>query len=168
MSDFDAAFEQVIGYEGGYVFDPDDAGGETNWGIAKRWYPHLNIKLLTKEDAKQIYWKEYWNRLLLAQIQDDDIATEIFEQAINMGRSVAAANAQHATNLCDSEAGLLIDGFIGPKTITAINRIGQRRKAVWLKCMNGLQFVKYLEIVDSNPKQSKFFVGWLKRVEFNG
>ena len=35
MSDFDKAFDLLIGNEGGYVNAPKDPGGETNWGITK-------------------------------------------------------------------------------------------------------------------------------------
>ena len=41
---FNEIIEVVLEHEGGYVNDPDDAGGETNFGIAKRWYPNVDIK----------------------------------------------------------------------------------------------------------------------------
>ena len=52
---FNEIIEKVLEHEGGYVNDPHDAGGETNYGIAKRWYPNVDIKNLTKEQAKKIY-----------------------------------------------------------------------------------------------------------------
>lgn len=55
MSDFDKAFEIVVGHEGGYTDHPSDPGGETKFGISKRSYPNENIKGLTLERAKQIY-----------------------------------------------------------------------------------------------------------------
>ena len=51
---FEEIIEIVLEHEGGYVNDPDDAGGETKYGIAKRWYPDVDIKNLTKEQAKKI------------------------------------------------------------------------------------------------------------------
>ena len=47
MSAFDIAFKITIGHEGGYVNDPDDPGGETNYGISKRSYPDTDIASLT-------------------------------------------------------------------------------------------------------------------------
>ena len=52
----------VFKWEGGYVNDPNDSGGATKYGITKRWYPHLDIKNLTKEEAMDIYYKDYWLR----------------------------------------------------------------------------------------------------------
>ena len=40
---YDQCFDRLIGAEGGYVNDPNDAGGETKWGISKRSYPYLDI-----------------------------------------------------------------------------------------------------------------------------
>ena len=47
--------DKVIHNEGGYNNDHEDLGGETKYGISKRWYPHLNIPTLSLEDAFQIY-----------------------------------------------------------------------------------------------------------------
>lgn len=59
-SNFDKAFELVIGLEGVYSNDPDDPGGETKYGIAKRYHQNLDIKNLTLDQAKAIYLQEYW------------------------------------------------------------------------------------------------------------
>ena len=49
---FDEIIEVTLHHEGGYVHDPKDLGGETNYGIAKRFYPDVDIKNLTKDEAK--------------------------------------------------------------------------------------------------------------------
>ena len=36
MADFDEAIKVIFKHEGGYVYDPDDPGGETKYGISKR------------------------------------------------------------------------------------------------------------------------------------
>ncbi len=55
LTTFDEIIELTLDHEGGYVHDPKDLGGETNFGIAKRFYPDVDIKNLTKESAKEIY-----------------------------------------------------------------------------------------------------------------
>ena len=52
LTTFDEIIEITLHHEGGYVHDPKDLGGETNFGIAKRFYPDVDIKNLTKEEAK--------------------------------------------------------------------------------------------------------------------
>lgn len=57
---YEDAFVFTVGEEGGYVFDPDDPGGETNWGISKRAYPDEDIKNMTKERAMMLAYRDYW------------------------------------------------------------------------------------------------------------
>jgi lysozyme family protein len=61
-SEFLTAVERVLADEGGYVCNPSDPGGETNFGITKRSYPDLDIKGLTREDAIAIYWRDWWTK----------------------------------------------------------------------------------------------------------
>jgi lysozyme family protein len=61
MSDeFDQYTDQIIKFEGGYTNDKNDKGGETKYGIAKAFYPKLDIKNLTIAQAKDIYFRDYW------------------------------------------------------------------------------------------------------------
>ena len=86
---FDLAFSLVIGHEGGYVNDPRDPGGETKFGISKKSYPNLNIRLLTLADAKRIYLRDYWNRLQLDRLPDA-VRFDLFDAAVNSGLTTAA------------------------------------------------------------------------------
>jgi lysozyme family protein len=43
-----------------YTNDPDDPGGETKYGICKKYHPTVDIKNLTLSQAKQIYLEKYW------------------------------------------------------------------------------------------------------------
>ena len=64
MNDPELLFQRcilfVLDQEGGYVNDPRDPGGETNFGISKRSYPDVDIRALTKPQAIEIYRKDYW------------------------------------------------------------------------------------------------------------
>ena len=55
---FETAVTFTLSREGGYVVDT--TGGETNFGISKRSHPNVDIKNLTIEMAKEIYYEEYW------------------------------------------------------------------------------------------------------------
>jgi hypothetical protein len=59
-SRFLKAFERIIYHEGGYANNASDLGGETKYGISKRSYPHLDIKNLTLDQARQIYYFDFW------------------------------------------------------------------------------------------------------------
>ena len=61
MNTFQQAIEFVLKWEGKYVNDPKDPGGETNYGIAKRSHPNVDIKNLSLVDAVAIYKREYWD-----------------------------------------------------------------------------------------------------------
>ena len=87
LTKFDDIIEITLHHEGGYVHDPTDLGGETNFGIAKRFYPDVDIKNLTKEGAKEIYKKDYWDKNKVDDLPDDlDISipdNEIIGVALN-------------------------------------------------------------------------------------
>jgi len=157
---FEYAFDELLVYEGGYVNDPDDPGGETKYGISKRQYPDTDIKNLTVEEAKEIYYTDYWHRIRLDEVEDGKIAGELFEQAVNFGHRAAVENAQRALKLLGSNVEL--DGYIGSQTIGALNRY--RDKAALYKTLNGVQFVRYMKIVETHPHMGKYFRGWLRRM----
>ena len=45
--------------EGEYINHPNDRGGETKFGISKRWYPNEDIKNLTRERTDMILFRDY-------------------------------------------------------------------------------------------------------------
>lgn len=120
---FDDAFAIVIGEEGGYSADRNDpgnwTGGEigegvlkgTKYGIASHVYPDLDIQNLTLEQAKEIYRRDYWNR-----IKGDELpwplALYVFDSAVNQGPVSAVMLMQDAL-------GVQSDGAVGPVTLAA-------------------------------------------------
>lgn len=82
---FQIAVKFVLQHEGGYVNDPDDPGGETKYGIAKRFHPNVDIKNLTELDAAKIYFDEYWMKLPDSLSFPLDIAA--MDSAVNLGVS---------------------------------------------------------------------------------
>jgi len=84
MTDFDRAIAFVFKWEGGYVNDPRDPGGETHWGISKRAYPMLDIKDLQKEEAADIYRHDYWEKSGADKLMWP-LNLVVFDTAVNMG-----------------------------------------------------------------------------------
>ncbi|WP_455756498.1 glycoside hydrolase family 108 protein [Sulfurimonas sp.] len=162
---FDRAFEATIGHEGGYVDDPTDNGGETKFGISKRSFPEIDIKNLSLSTAKSIYLENYWNtKQANLGLLPDSIGIEVFDTSVNMGRHRALKMLQEALNLLNRNESrfddLKVDGWIGNATISAVEKT---KESELLKVLNGLQFTKYLEFVNNNEDQERFFAGWIKR-----
>ncbi|TXH90360.1 MAG: hypothetical protein E6Q78_05315 [Rhodoferax sp.] len=101
---FDKAFDRLMGHEGGYTNNPADPGGETNWGIAKRSYPGVDIKNLTREQAKAIYLRDFWQPLGDAPAA---LKFQVFDFAVNSGIQTAIRKLQAAIGVAD-------DGHWGP------------------------------------------------------
>jgi len=83
MNDFNKAVEFVLKHEGGYSNDPHDAGGETNYGISKRAYPNVDIKNLTRDQAIEIYKRDYWDKL--PNTLPAAVHCVLFDCAVNAG-----------------------------------------------------------------------------------
>ncbi len=147
---FDIAFDRLIGHEGGYVNDPRDPGGETNWGISKRSYPTVDIKNLTRDDAKAIYLKDFWNPLGDA---DPAIKFQVFDFAVNGGLSASIRKLQAAVGVAD-------DGHWGPISAAALAKMDVND--VLLKF--NAQRIRYYTALSTWPTYGK---GWANRVAGN-
>lgn len=149
---FEHAFAQVVGHEGGYANDPRDPGGETRFGISKRAYPQLDIAALTLEDAKAIYWRDYWLR---AQCNNMPVglAFDVFDFAVNSGIGTAIRHLQRAL-------GLVEDGLVGPVTVGAVIRsdISALRAR-----LGGLR-LQFMASLSAWPTYGR---GWARRVATN-
>jgi lysozyme family protein len=80
-----------------------------------------------------------------------------------MGTSQAVLISQKALNYLGES--LAEDGEIGPKPIEALNRWSVKDERALLVCLNGFQFIRYVEIKKNNPSQVKFTRGWTKRIQ---
>jgi lysozyme family protein len=154
---YDKSFEFVIKHEGGYVNDPNDAGGETNFGISKRAYPNLNIKNLTLVQAKAIYEKDYWVAAR-CNLLPYPLSLAVFDYAVNAGPSKAIKSLQ-------SVCGTSPDGLWGTNTVNKVNeslrKWGVKGLALQL-CQERSNF--YIDLTIKKPAQIKFLKGWLRRV----
>ena len=150
---FDDIIEVVLKHEGGYVNDPVDPGGETNFGIAKRSHPDVDIKNLTEEGAKEIYYQDYWMKNRVPQLPDE-LKHIYFDMCINQGRGRAVKILQQAANA--KGANLKVDGGLGPKTIGALN-------GVELDRVRAYRIKYYADLVTRKPDLEKFYFGWFRR-----
>ena len=156
MSNFDKAFNLLIGNEGGYVNNPADPGGETNWGITRavavdNGYSG-SMKSMPKETAKQIYKKMYWDKLQCDQLPFI-VAFQLFDAGVNHGNTQAVKFLQRSLSVVD-------DGVIGAKTIAATNSLDDLQ-IVMLFNAERIEFYAALKTF------STFGKGWVRRVASN-
>lgn len=99
-SAFDVAFRFVMKHEGGYLSAEEatrqgDRGGETKYGIAKRFHPEINIQKLTLMEAKEIYYREYWIAGGCVNLPDA-LAVVHFDACVNTGAAAAHGFLLHS------------------------------------------------------------------------
>ena len=155
---FEHAVNIVLANEGGLSVDPHDAGGTTKYGISQASYPHLDIKNLTIDQAKNIYMRDFWQTQPYEDINDFDIAAKIVDLSVNIGAKWAnrlLQRALKATGVTVNE-----DGILDAKDITAIN---QADPTDLLAALKSEAAGYYRMLVTIHPKNSYFLRGWLKR-----
>ena len=155
MADFNKAVEKTLKREGGARFtnDPDDPGRETKYGISQKAYPDVNIENLTEERAKEIYKRDYWNRINGDGLMHQAIAEKLFDTAVNIG-------VKTASRLAQATVGEKQDGSIGPRSRMSINLAPVES---FLMGFTLFQIAYYCQIVRRRPKSRKYLLGWITR-----
>lgn len=144
--------ERILSHEGNYVFHKDDPGGETKWGISKRSYPHLNIKSLTRDEAIEIYRKDFWEQVRGLSLPNV-LAYQVLDSAVNSGMGNTRRFLQRAAGVAD-------DGIIGPITASRIRTIDP----------NDLTYnflAERLEFMTKLSTWPAFGKGWARRIAEN-
>lgn len=143
---FEKALAFTLKWEGGYVNDPSDPGGETNFGITKRaWdeyrmaFPHLpvSVKDIPKSEVEKFYFRKYW---LPAKCDELPAPLDMvhFDACVNVGKPE--------------------DGF---KRANSFLEIGGNDIEKTIKAREDY----YSVLVLKNPKLVKFIKGWMNRTK---
>ena len=158
---FAQAVTHLLKIEGEYIYDSDDAGGETKYGISKRQYPHLNIASIRIEDAKAIYYRDYWRAYRCDELErfSPRVACFLFDSVVNHRPKVAIKFLQAALKVS-------VDGIIGKQTLGAIKQISCNARMVeaFLERCFMYRADFYHDLVIENPSQDKFFMGRMRRL----
>jgi len=105
MADFITAYNRTGKFEGGYVNDPNDNGGETYFGIARKSHPNwegwsiidsqkkkvgfpknLSDKRSSLVTLEQKFYKtNYWDIVWGDKIKNQFVANDMYDTAVNMG-----------------------------------------------------------------------------------
>lgn len=159
------AFETGGDRDGGYTNDPDDKGGKTKWGISSKSYPSLVIEDITFNQAKQIYYNDYYS-YLYEMIMSDRIAFKLFDMSVVSGKKRTIKRLQRAIVATTGQL-IKIDGIFGPLTLTALNTgIAQHSKEVDIFANFIARQRRYFRLISKFGKNKKYLTGWLKRLSY--
>lgn len=158
-------YEQVMRWvvvsEGGWVNDPDDAGGETNYGVTHKTYDawrksqglHTrSVKQITQTEVARIYKANYADMVRYDELPAG-VDYAVLDFAINSGVSRAVKFVQRIV-------GTQQDGIMGSKTLSAVDAY-DAQKLITELCEARWTFMKRLREWDT------FGRGWTRRVMGN-
>lgn len=166
--------EGVIDREGGYVNNPADPGGETNFGItvatARRNGYAGAMRDLTRDQAAAIYVREYVTAPGFARIAAINIiiAEKMVDAGVNCGPGRPGKWLQRVLNLLNRQgklfADLTVDGALGPATQAALQSVLAARgidgEKVIFRMLNSLHGAYYIEITEGRQASEEFIYGW--------
>jgi len=136
MADYKKAIAKVLLNEGGYVNDPDDAGGETYKGISRVYWPKWSgwaIIDICKKDGKNFpkncytnptlsdlvtgfYKLNFWDKVGGDGIRDQSIADILVDAAVLEGTAAGIKRAQEIV-------GLAMTGIVSQDLVTKLNSL---------------------------------------------
>jgi lysozyme family protein len=173
--------QDIVAREGGYVNDPDDPGGATNFGVTIHTLRRLgmdldqdgdidtrDVKRLTRGQAIDIFVIHYFERPLIAELPNALHAT-VFDMYVNAG-----ANAVKILQQLLSEMGhnVAVDGALGPQSIAAAHAAWRAAPDHLVDAYGIARRNYYFRIADRRPASRKYARsraggkgGWIKRAE---
>lgn len=171
MADILPALKKVLKFEGGYVNDPDDPGGETKYGItikvARANGYDRDMKLLPVTKAAEIYRAKYWNLIKGDDIIIQDVAESIFDFSVNCGVVQSVRIVQDALNGIVNSPLLVVDGIFGNITLKTVNLFtSQEKKTEVLREIRRRRKAFYRHLITKNPVMGKYENGWMRRAEY--
>lgn len=169
--------EEIVKTEGGYVYNKNDSGGETNYGITKRVARKNGYKGEMRDFPKwmafDIYNKRYLKKIHFDILEKLSplIARELADTSVNMGPSKAGKFLQRSLNALNHGGrdfdDLVVDGKIGAKTIGSLRlfleKRGREGGEVIYKMLNSLQGAFYITLSQRRVKDEAFVFGWFAK-----
>lgn len=139
----------------GYVNDPDDAGGETKYGIAQNATRKI-VRDMNLEDAMVHYFNNYW-LASNCNLMPLKLALIHYDGCVNHGIKQAGKFLQRALGVVD-------DGIVGARTLEMINSLDNQQIIEVIDSIAEQRNEFYRRIAERKPSQQKFLKGWLKRI----
>src|SRR5271155_2539571 len=166
MANFDAFLPLLLRFEGGYVNNPTDPGGETNMGVTIATFQQSaqslldieptseNLQALTSRQAGIIYKSLYWDKIQGDAFDAQDLANIVCDFYVNAGTHATTLLQQVMNNL---GANIVVDGAIGTASMQALAALPQDQ--VYQAYRQG-RIDYYTQLGQRFPQ---FLKGWLNR-----
>jgi lysozyme family protein len=149
---FDWALACVLHHEGGFVNNPNDPGGATDFGVSLRFLRSVG------EDID-----DFWKPAKCDKIKSELVAVKVFDMAVNMGAKQAWKLVQRAVNTLGYS--LTVDGKPGPATLSAVKELTDR-DFMLVTNLRREQDRFYNSLIQSKPSLAEFRLGWRRRAAF--
>lgn len=155
------ALHKVEGDSGGLTYKGIARNKNKDWGgwaiiDAHQGKPEdLENNKPLQDLVEQFYKKRYWLAIRGQDIQNQEVAENIFLFGVNAGVYTAIKQAQKIV-------GVKEDGIIGTNTIKAINNFDPKE---FCQRYTALEKEFYRKLVNKNPALAKFLKGWENRAE---
>lgn len=173
--------KEIVAREGGYVNDPDDPGGATNYGVTIGTMRRLGLDLtgdgqvtaadvraLSRAQATDIFIEHYWRRPRICDLPAPLHAT-VFDMYVNAG-SNAVRILQRLVR--DMRIEVTVDGVIGPQTIAVVDRAVAAAPDTIVDAYGIARRNYYYALADRRPASRKYARrrdggkgGWILRAE---
>jgi len=171
QAETDDMLDIILKHEGGFVNDPLDRGGATNFGITQKTYSGwigrratvAEVRDIKMETAKIIYYRRYYLSPRINSLPEK-VQTLVFDCAVNHGPRQAIKFVQTVCNLAGFDVGR-VDGANGPRTQAAAAEAYKSMGNFFINAIVDERIDFYHRIVARNPTQQRFLKGWLKRAE---
>ena len=175
--EFTSKLSDILDIEGGFVDDPADSGGATQYGVTEvlaREYGYRGpMQELPRQKALEIYHEHFWVWMMMDRVHDvaPKTAHELLDAAINIGRRQVWRWLQRCLNVLNDEethySNIATDGWPGPQSWNALTAYISTRPgdgdAVLATMINGLQAHHYVTLAEQRPKDEQFVYGWVKQ-----
>lgn len=187
VAQFGIAYERTNRFEGhGLSNHYADRGGETYAGISRLHHPgwggwpiiDRTLKVgrpLVGVDAtnlsnlhQQLFRDEFWQPAGCGLLEDQDVANELYDSAVNCGVRRAVEWLQTALNTCNRRGqrwpDIAVDGKVGKQTASVVVAACANPQTRWLllQVMETFQRAHYVQLAMADPMQEENLLGWFR------
>ena len=172
---------EIVTREGGFVNDPDDPAGATNYGVTLNTLRRLGIdftrdaridladvRALTPAQAVDIYVEHYFRRTGIGALPES-VQASVFDMYVNAGSNAVKVLQRLLTSMGFACAA---DGQIGPQTIRASQMAAEAAPSHIADAYAISRRNYYYALADARPASRKYARrrdggkgGWITRAE---